>query len=174
MTYLAVLICAVLFAGIAMTVNEGLWNNAIALISVILGGLIAIFLGVPVGNILVEQADPSSANAWYFIFASVWSVFLFSVLVIRVVAERISRTRVRFITLFDKIAGPIVGILVAVMFTSFATYTLDRLPIQAGVWKYADGPGFPQAVFKWGRAPFWNVANRFARAEGIDTTFTEK
>ena len=174
MLYLAILMCAVLFAGIAMTVNEGLWNNGIALISVLLGSLFGIFLGVPAGNFLGEQAGKGPDNAWYFLFAGVWGVFTISVLVIRVVADRTSRTKMRFIPLVDKIAGPLVGILVAVAFTSFAAYTLDRLPIRAGAWKYADGPGFPQTVFTYARAPMWNIANAFAEAEALDKTFTSQ
>lgn len=174
MLYLAILICAVLFAGVAMTVNEGLWNNAIALFSVTLGGLFGIFVGVPAGNFLAEQMGKGEANAWYFVFAGVWGVFTVAVLVTRIVADRTSRTKMRFIPLVDKIAGPLVGFLVAVMFASFAAYTIDRIPIKAGAWSYADSPGFAQSVFTYTRAPFWNVANSFARAENIDTTFTAK
>ena len=174
MIYLAVLICAVLFAGIAMTVNEGLWSNAIALISVTLGGLFGVFVGVPAGNFLAEQSGKGPTNAWYFVFAGMWGVFTISVLVMRVVADRTSRTKMRFIPLVDKFGGPLVGILVAVMFASFAAYSLDRIPIKAGEWKYADSPGFAQTVFTYVRAPFWNVANSFANAEHIDKTFTTK
>ncbi len=171
MLYLAILICALLFAGVAMTVNEGLWSNAIALMSVMLGGLAGIFLGVPAGNFLSEQAGKGPDNAWYFVFAGVWGVFTVAVLLTRVVADRTSRTKMRFIPLVDKFGGPLVGILVAVMFASFAAYTLDRIPIKAGEWKYTDSPGFAQSVFTYVRAPFWNVANAFASAESIDKSF---
>lgn len=174
MLYLAILLCFVFFAGVAMTVSEGLWNNAIALISVLLGGLFGVFLGVPAGNFAAEQAGKGPANAWYFVFAGMWLVFAVSVMVTRVVAERISRTRMKFIPLVDKIAGPILGLLVAVMFTSFATYTLDRGPIKAGEWKYASIDGFPEQVFKYGRAPFRTIATTFAEADQLDDSFVAR
>jgi len=118
MLYLTILLAFLFFAGIAMTVNEGLWNNAIALFSIMLAGLFAVFGGVPFGNYLSEQMDKGPENAWYFVFAGMWGVFALSILIIRVVADRISRTRVKFHSLVDKIAGPLVGVLVAVMFTS--------------------------------------------------------
>ena len=172
MLYLGILICAVLFAGVAMTVNEGLWSNAISLISVTLGGLFGIFVGVPAGNFLAEQAGKGPTNAWYFVFAGVWGVFTISVLITRIIADRTSRTKMRFIPLVDKFGGPLVGILVAVMFASFAAYTIDRIPIKAGEWKYSDSPGFAVSVFNNVRKPFWQVANAFAQGENIDKTFT--
>jgi hypothetical protein len=164
----------VFFAAVAMTINEGLWNNAILLMAVVLGGLFGIFVGVPVGNLLVEQAGADMGKAWYFVFAGVWGVFSLAVLVIRLILERTSRVRMKFIPLVDKIGGPIVGLLAAVMFTSFVAYTLDRIPIKAGEWSYSDASGWQESVFKFGRAPFYNIANAFAAGEGIDDTFVAK
>lgn len=162
------------FASVAMTINEGLWNNAIALFSNLLGGLFGIFLGVPFGNYLGEVSGKGEGDyAWYFVFAGVWSVFTLSVLVIRLVADRTSRTKMLFIPLLDKIAGPLMGLLVAVMFTSFAAYTLDRIPIQAGQWKYSDASDWQKSVFTYSRAPFYNVAKAFAKGESLDDTFLE-
>jgi hypothetical protein len=174
MLYLAILICAVLFAGVAMTVAEGLWNNAINLICVVLGGLFGMFIGVPVGTMIAERADAGTENLWYFVFAGVWGVFALSVLIMRVLVEKASRVKMRFLGPVDKFGGPLVGIMVAIMFASFAAYTLDRIPIKAGAWKYSDGVGFPQTVFTYTRAPFWNLTNALSQGEGIDPTFYTK
>ncbi|MDZ4657393.1 MAG: CvpA family protein [Bythopirellula sp.] len=171
---LAYLVCFVFFAAVAMTINEGLWNNAIGLFCVVLGGLLGIFVGVPAGNLLGEQAGMSDDKAWFFVFAGVWGVFALSVLIMRLMFDRTSRTKMKFIPLIDKFAGPVVGLLMAIMFTSFATYTLDRIPIKAGQWKYADAADWQKSVFKYGRAPFLNVANAFAAGEGLDNTFVRK
>jgi hypothetical protein len=174
MLYLAILICAVLFAGVAMTVAEGLWNNAINLICIVLGGLFGMFIGVPVGTMIAEQADAGTENLWYFVFAGVWGVFALSVLIMRVLVEKASRVKMRFLGPVDKFGGPLVGIMVAIMFASFAAFTIDRIPMQAGAWKYSDGEGFPKTVFKWVRAPFWNLTNAVSKGEGIDPTFYTK
>jgi hypothetical protein len=171
MLYLAILICAVLFAGIAMTVGEGLWNNAINLICIVLGGLFGMFLGVPAGAMLAERADAGSENLWYFVFAGVWGVFALSVLIMRVLVDKASKVKMRFLGPIDKFGGPLVGIVAAIMFASFAAYTIDRIPINAGAWKYSDGVGFPQTVFTWVRAPFYNLINNTAIGEGIDQKF---
>jgi len=174
MPYLAILICAVMFAGVAMTVNEGLWNNAISLLCVTLGGMFGVFVGVPVGNMIGEQAGVSTENAWAYVFAGVWGVFALSVLIMRLMMDRTSQTRMKFIPLVDKFGGPLIGILVAMMFTSFAAYTLDRMPIKAGAWSYSDASDWQKSVFTYGRAPFYNVANALASGEGLDKTFVTK
>jgi hypothetical protein len=171
---LAYLVCFVFFAAVAMTINEGLWNNAILLLAIVLGGLLGIFVGVPVGNLIAEQAGADTEQLWYFVFAGVWGVFSLSVLVIRLILDRTSRVRMKFIPLVDKIGGPIIGLIAAVMFTSFVTYTLDRIPIKAGQWSYSDAAAWQESVFKYGRAPFFNVANAFAGGEGIDDEFVGK
>jgi hypothetical protein len=168
MLYLAILICAVLFAGVAMTVAEGLWNNAINLICVVLGGLFGMFIGVPVGTMIAEQADAGTENLWYFVFAGVWGVFALSVLIMRLLVEKASRVKMRFLGPVDKFGGPLVGIYVAIMFASFAAYTLDRIPIKAGAWKYSDGVGFPQTVFQQMQRPFFNLTRNFAKGEDMD------
>jgi hypothetical protein len=168
---LSYLVMFVFFAAVAMTINEGLWNNAINFMCIVLSGLLGIFVGVPVGNMIGEAAGLTPDNAWYFVFAGVWGVFSLSILITRMVAERISRVRMRFIPLVDQIGGPLIGLLAAVMFTSFATYTLDRIPIKAGQWKYAEAAEWQKSVFTYGRAPFYNVANAFAAGEGLDRTF---
>jgi len=169
MPYLAILLMFVFFAGIAMTVNEGLWNNAIALLSILLAGLFAVFGGVPFGNFLAEQMDKGPANHWYFVFAGMWGVFALAILVIRLVAEQASKIRLRLVPVIDKIAGPILGVLVAVMLTSFATFTLVHGPIKAGEWKYEEAADWQKSVFTYGRAPFLSVINQVAKTEGIDS-----
>lgn len=171
---LAYLVCFVFFAAVAMTINEGLWNNAILLMAIVFGGLFGIFVGVPAGNMIAAQAGADTEQLWYFVFAGVWGVFSLSVLVIRLIMDRTSRTRMKFIPLVDQIGGPIIGLIAAVMFTSFVTYTLDRIPIKAGQWNYSDAAGWQESVFKYGRAPFFNVANAFAGGEGLDDTFVAK
>lgn len=171
---LAYVVCFLFFACVAMTINEGLWNNAITLFSNLLAGVLAIFMGVPVGTYLAEVSGKGAENAWYFVFAGVWVIFAISALIIRLVADRSSRVKMRFIGPIDKAAGPLMGLLVSVMFTSFATYTLDRIPIQAGQWKYADASGWQKSVFQYGRAPFLNVINSIAKSEQVNSPLLQE
>ena len=174
MLYLTVLLIFTFFAGMAMTVNEGLWNNTILLFAILLAGLIGMVLGVPLGNFVIDRADAGAETTWYFIFGGVWLSFALSVTLIRLLVDNASKFRLKFIPLLDKIAGPLMGLLVAVMFTSFVAYTLERIPIQAGQWKFADAADWQKSTFTYARAPFFNVAKSFMAAEGADAAFISK
>ena len=171
MFYLMILLCFVFFAGLAMSINEGIWSNTISLLSIMIAGLFALVGGVPLGNWSLEQFEKDQSFAWYFVFAGIWGVFALSIAVICLATERASRTRMRFVPLVEKIGGPLMGLFVAVMFTSFAAYSLERIPIKAGEWKLAEASETQKTFFKYARAPFLNVANNFAKSEELDTKF---
>ena len=88
MNYLAIVLLFVFFAGIAMTVNEGLWSNTVSLFCILFASMLAWYWGPTLGAYVVEQAEPSAANEWAFWFASVWGVFFFSVTILRIIADR--------------------------------------------------------------------------------------
>src|SRR4051812_44732192 len=135
MPYLCVLIYFVFFAGLAMTVTEGLWSNALTLMAILICGPLAIAAGYPIGLLLQEKIDKPIEQTWYFVFGGVWLVFFFSIMVLRVMLDRMSsRVRMKFVPPLEKIAGPLMGLVVAVMFTSFFTFTLYTIAIRAGEW----------------------------------------
>ena len=154
-----------------MTINEGLWSNSVLLICIMLGGLLGIVGGVPLGGFIVEQAGAGEEVVWYFVFASVWGVFALSVTIMRMLLEQASRTRVKFVPPLEMVAGPLMGLFVAVMFTSFATYTFERIPFQAHAWKVSEAADWQVQFLTYARAPFLNVAYRFAAPEGLDSDF---
>lgn len=174
MLYLTVMLGFLFFAAVAMTVNEGLWNNMVALLNIILAGLVSIFGGVPLGNFLLDKSGKPPELAWYFVFAGVWVVFAATVTVMHLAARNSSELRVRFFPLLDKIAGPIVGLVVAVMLTSFTAYTLERVPINSGEWSFKDASEWQQSTFKYARAPFRGVVKNFAESEKADHPFLGK
>lgn len=167
MLYLTILLGFVFFAGVAMSITEGFWSNTVLLLCIMLAGLFAILGGIPLGLYIVEQAEASDEKAWYFVFAGVWGVFVVSLTIMRILVERASRTRVKFVPPLEKAAGPLMGLWVAIMFTSFTAYTIARIPINAGEWKYSDADDWQKSTFTYACAPFHNIVKRFAEAEGI-------
>jgi hypothetical protein len=128
---------AVFFAGFAMTVNEGLWSNSITLFCVILAGLIAVPGGLALAAYVLEQAKPAPENEWAFKFGSIWGVFFFAVMILRIATDRISRIRMKFVKPLDVAGGILVGLVVSLMLTSFSAMML-YVPFAAGVWKVAE------------------------------------
>lgn len=157
MLWLSILLLVVLFAGIAMTVNEGLWSNTVSLLAIWLAGIFATLLGPAAGAWALEQFGKDPQLGWYFLFAGMWLVFFVAVIVIRVLFDRLSRVRLRFIPQLDAAGGPLMGLFVAVMFASFCAYTLDKAPIAAGEWKMSDASEWQKSTFKYLKAPFHNL-----------------
>ncbi len=169
MTPMIVILMFVFFASIAMCVNEGLWNNTIALISVLLSGVSAILFGPRLGVLVAVKADKDGELLWYFVFALVWGVFALSILIFRLLTEQLSGVRMRFMSKLDMIAGPVMGVFVAVVFTSFTAYTLVHVPFKAGAWDWKTASSWQQSTFQIAMTPFHNVVMSYTEAEGVDS-----
>lgn len=170
MLYLVILLCFVFFAAVAMTINEGLWSNSVLLLLIMLAGILAFTVGAPLGSFAAEKADASVEYTWHVVFACVWGVFFLSITIMRILLEKASATRVKFLPPLEMVAGPLMGLFAAVMFTSFATYTLANIPIKAGEWSTGDAAEWQLTFFNYARAPFLNVISQFAASEGISSS----
>jgi len=174
MLYLTVMLGFLFFTAIAMTINEGLWNNTIALLHLMLAGILAVFAGVPLGSFLLEQSGKPPDFAWHFVFACIWGVFAISVTCMHLVTNKASRIKMRFLPILDKVAGPLMGLLVAIMLVSFTAFTLERVPIEAGEWSFSDASDWQKTTFKYARNPFRVVIKSFAKGEAAESPFLGK
>jgi hypothetical protein len=165
MGLLLILLSFIFFAGVSMTVNEGLWSNTISVFVIIVAALIAIPWGYFVGVIVVVAAQPSEENTWAFVFASVWGMFALAAVILRLITDRLSRVRMKFIPQLDKIGGVLMGLVVATMFSSFAALTLVLLPIPAGVWKIEDASAKQQKRLTRTAAPMYTALLKFYGGE---------
>ncbi len=168
MGLLTLLLAFVFFAGIAMTVNEGLWSNTITVFIILIAALIAIPWGYIAGVAIIDAVQPSAENAWAFTFAAVWGVFALSAIIMRTIADQSSRVRVRFIPQLDKIGGILIGLVVATMYTSFVAATLWYWPISAGVWKIAEASDFQKTAMMRATAPIHTAVTKFHGREMAD------
>lgn len=171
MTLLLVLVGFLFFAGVAMTVNEGLWSNTVSLLCVMISGIAGALAGVPIGVMIIEQGDFDEQYAWHCIFVGVWGVFVVSLLIVRIITDRISSVRVRFLPVIDKIGGILMGLFVAVMLASFAAFTLLYIPVKAGEWKLSDASEAQRGYFQQFASPFYSVLVPFTSAEDVDAAF---
>ena len=73
----------------------------------------------------------------------------------------------RFVPPLDLAGGLLVGLCVAVLFTSFAAYSL-YLPFKAGVWKPQDGAGWAQQVVVQFAGPMYSSGKAFLQEDFPD------
>lgn len=168
MTLLLVALGFLFFAAVAMTVNEGLWNNTITFLCLVISGLAGATAGVPLGMMILEQTKADPEYTWYCVFAGMWAVFVVTMVVLRLLTDRASKIRVRFIPLVDKIGGFLMCGFVATMLEGFAAFTLLVAPLQSGAWnlKAEDRPKI--ARMQKAASPFILPLTKFTSADQID------
>jgi uncharacterized membrane protein required for colicin V production len=119
---------AVMFAGFAMTVREGLWSNTLTLLNIIVSGLVAFGFYSQLVVYLDEEVTDGQHTYWLD-FAVIWALFCVAMILMRTLTGAASKTRMRFKHPIDAVGGPIVGLLVAYVLTSFTLATLHTSPM---------------------------------------------
>jgi uncharacterized membrane protein required for colicin V production len=117
----------VLFAGLAMTVREGLWSNAITLINITISGIVAFAFYSPVVIYLDEMAD--GEHTYWLDFAVIWALYAATIVVFRALTAAASKTRMRFKHPIDPVGGPLVGFITAWVLAAFTLATLHLSPM---------------------------------------------
>jgi drug/metabolite transporter (DMT)-like permease len=172
MPYLCILIYAIAFAGVAMTVNEGLWSNTLAAMALCICGPLAIALGYPLGLMLQDKLENPPEQTWYFVFGGVWLVFFFSIMIVRLLLDRVaSRVRMKFVPPLERAAGPLMGLLVAALFASFFAFTLYTMPLRAREWDWEQASGWQRTTMQTGAGPFYHVLVAIGGQELADKSF---
>ena len=118
----------VLFVGLAMTVREGLWSNAIALVNIIVSGLVGFGFYSPIVKYLDEEVTEGQHTYWLD-FCVMWALFAVTMVVCRTAAGAASKTRMRFKNPIDPIGGPLAGFIAAWVLAAFTLATLHVSPM---------------------------------------------
>ena len=101
----------VIFAGLAMTVREGLWSNMLILINITISGLVAFAFYSRIVIWLDEMSD--GEHTYWLDFAVIWALYAATFVIIRTVTAAASKTRMRFKHPIDPVGGPLVGFISA-------------------------------------------------------------
>jgi uncharacterized membrane protein required for colicin V production len=117
-----------MFAGIAMTVREGIWSNAITLVNILISGLVAFGFYAAI-VVYLDESVTSGQHTYWLDFAIIWAVFCTTMVITRSLTAAFSKTRMRFKNPIDPVGGPVVGILAAWVLASFVTATLHMSPM---------------------------------------------
>lgn len=119
---------------IAMLWNEGMWNNCITLINVLLSALLAMNYFEPAADFL----DSKMPSYTYVVdYLAIWFVFFLSYIILRAVTDQISKTQVKFIMPVEQ-AGRIISviaigwIMVCLTLASMHTAPLARTAVRGG------------------------------------------
>ncbi len=118
----------VFFATFAMMVREGIWNNVINLISIILAGIISFGTFQPITRYLDTQLGGSYTYLLDFIV--LWFIFTVTVTIFKVAAKACSPKRVLFLEQADTFGGMGVGLIAGVLMTGMVMASLHSAPLE--------------------------------------------
>ena len=123
---ISLLLLLVLGATAGLFYREGLWSALVAVINVLVAAAVATaWYEWPAG--LIADALP---NARYLTdFSCIWVLFALVLAGTSELTNRVSRTRVKFAPLVDRIGGPAIGLVVGWIFICFTATTLHLAPV---------------------------------------------
>ncbi len=127
MTIFLPLLLAIIFLAVWVCVfTEGMWGNAIRLINVTTAGLLATNFFEPVAD-WMEGMMPSYTYMCDFI--ALWGLFAVLIIVFRLATDNLSKVKVRFLKLADKIGSGVLAAWVGWVVVSFALMSLHTAPL---------------------------------------------
>jgi hypothetical protein len=121
---LLLLVAAILL--VAFLGFSGLWSNLIMFVNVVLATLLAMNFWEPLAGTLTGML-PSLAN--YADLLAIWGLFAGSLLVMRVVTDKVSRVKVLFPKTVELAANYAVIVLTVSVLIGFTTMTLHMAPL---------------------------------------------
>lgn len=123
---LPILLILIFLACVATNYGEGMWSNAINLINIVTAGLLAVNFFEPLARWL-DEWQPSFTYVWDFL--SLWALFGVFMLIFRLLTDSISRVKVRFLKIADRIGSGVLSSLIGWVMVCFVLMTMHTAPM---------------------------------------------
>jgi uncharacterized membrane protein required for colicin V production len=123
---LPVLMVIVMLACIGWCYGDGMWSNAIRLFNTVTAALVATNYFEPVARWL-EGMGPSYTYLWDFI--AIWGVFALTTVVLRALTDTVSRVKVKFLRLADRIGSGVLSVWIGWVMVCFTMASLHTAPL---------------------------------------------
>jgi uncharacterized membrane protein required for colicin V production len=137
---LSLLLLLILTACIGLLYREGMWDNALRLVNVIIAALLATAEFLPVAS-LMRTFFPS--YVYLVDYLAIWALFCLYYVVLRAITGVLSRVQVRFLKLADRIGGVVFAALVGWVMVCFTLTTLHTAPLGKNFFFEAFQPNEP-------------------------------
>jgi hypothetical protein len=121
-----VLLLVIFLGCLGMLLAEGMWSNAIRLVNTVLAALLATNFWEPLAKWLDEQG---SSYTYYWDFLALWGLFCVFLVVFQLATSFISRVKVKFLKIADRIGSAVFGALTSWVMVCFIVFTLHTAPL---------------------------------------------
>ena len=124
---LPVLMAIVMLACVGWCYPDGMWSNAIRLVNTVTAALVATSFFEPLARWLDNKVSVSYTYLWDFL--ALWGLFFLVTLVLRALTDSISRVKVKFLRLADRIGSGVLSIWIGWVMICFTMATLHTAPL---------------------------------------------
>lgn len=147
---LTLVLLAVFFACVASLYREGMWGNAIQLINVVTAALLATNYFEPAAAFLAGW-QPSYTYLWDFLV--LWGLFALFLSLLRAVSDLLSRVKVRFLKIVDRIGSGFFAMCVGWVMVCFTAMSLHLAPLGEDFLRGSFQPDSPEKRTFFGLGP---------------------
>lgn len=123
---------------------QGLWSNAVTLINLIFAMLIATNFWEPICTLL--EGFGLGSFTYLLDFVLLWFLFAFFFLILRLISDMLSRTRVKFEMPVEMAGRSLLAIWCAWLFVCFTAFSLQMAPLNSqdpmGAWSTPNSSAF--------------------------------
>ena len=127
MSSLLTLILLVIFlACVGVCYPEGMWSNAIRLINVVTAALLATNFWEPLAAWLDGW---NNTYTYFWDFIALWGLFALFMVILRMLTDTISKVKVRFLSIADRIGSGLFAAWVGCVMVCFTLMTLHTAPL---------------------------------------------
>jgi uncharacterized membrane protein required for colicin V production len=107
---------------------EGMWGNAIRLINMLMAMLLAVNFWEPLAAFLENSIGKSFTYFWDFL--ALWLLFLVFFVIFRIATSYVSRVKVKFLGLADRIGSEFFAAVIGFLLIGFTLMTLHTAPLK--------------------------------------------
>ena len=125
--WLTIFCLAIIAICLAINLSEGLWSNTVTLVNVIFAAVIATNCFEPAADFFTEQAP---SFTYFAEFLSLWGIFILSLIIIRILTDKISRVKVRFKKPVEQGGIIVSGLLIGWVMVCFTVFALHLAPLK--------------------------------------------
>lgn len=117
----------VFFASFAMMVREGIWNNLLTMMMVMISGVVAFGYFQP----LTRSFDEKTGGSYTYLldFLVIWFTFIFVMLILKILGKVLSPKKVKFLENFDLYGGVAIALFTAYLITGMMLATMHSAPL---------------------------------------------
>jgi len=126
---MGVLVLGIVGACVGFLFGDGIWSNAIRLVNLIFAGLLTMTFFEPAAAFISGYQEDIHTFAAFLDFLTFWTCFVFFMAIFLAVTDKVSRVRVRFLQIAERIGGPLLAACIGWVMAGIVLASLHAAPL---------------------------------------------